>query len=271
MNFFEKAQARAYAQDILGLTGHPDQDEIRAAYKKLAFEKHPDRGEGTADDFSRIGAAYSLLKDDKGYTAADALQTAPTDTGATTIRPKASRPSRVNVSEIVDGDAPKAEHVSPRRLRTALTSRICKINENEAQECRTLLDDIPFMAEPDPDEQSLRASILDVIKTTGAPHVPHTNHLPYAIRQSGRRISYMVSAQIEKGVNRVAVPTGAFTDNRKVLPIIVRFKAPEEGIGTHNVSAATLADSFPGAKSVRIHFAVGEWPKPAAAFQRAYA
>ena len=271
MNFFEKAQARAYAQEILGLAGHPDQDEIRAAYKKLAFEKHPDRGQGTADEFARISTAYALLKDDKGYTAADALQTAPTDTGATTIRPKAQRPASVPVNAMVDEDAKAASYVSPRRLRTAMTSRICKINANEAKECRTLLDEIPFMAEPDQDEISLRASILDVIKTTGAPHVPHKNHLPYAIRQSGRRISYMVNEPIEEGVNRVAVPTGAFTDNRKVLPIIVRFKAPEEGVGTHVVAASTLAESFPGAKSVRIHFGLGEWPKPAAEAQRAYA
>jgi len=271
MNFFEKAQARAYAQEILGLKGHPDHDEIRAAYKKLAFEKHPDRGEGTAEEFARIATAYALLKDDKGYTATDALQTAPTDTGATTIHPKARRPASVPVGQVGDDEIAAADYVRPRRLRTALTSRICRINADEAQECRTLLDEIPFMAEPDPDEQSLRASILDIIKDTGAPHVPHTNHLPYAIRQSGRRISYMVSASIEEGANRVAVPTGAFTDNRKVLPIIVRFKAPEEGIGTHVVSASTLAESFPGAKSVRIHFGLGEWPKPAAAMQRAYA
>jgi len=271
MNFFEKAQARAHAQEILGLSGHPEHEEIRAAYKKLAFEKHPDRGQGTATEFTRITTAYALLKDDKGYTAADALQTAPTDTGATTIRPKARRPGSVPVSTIVDDEATAATYVSPRRLRTAMTSRICKINSDEAQECRTLLDEIPFMAEPDPDEQSLRASILDVITTTGAPHVPHTNHLPYAIRQSGRRISYMVSASIEEGVNRVAVPTGAFTDNRKVLPIMVRFKAPNEGNGTHVVTASTLADSFPGAKSVRIHFGLGEWPAPAVGTQRAYA
>lgn len=271
MNFFEKAQARAYAQETLGLAGHPDQDEIRAAYKKLAFEKHPDRGQGTADEFARISTAYALLKDDKGYTAADALRTPPTDTGATTIRPKTTRPTSVPVNKMVDEDAKAASFVSPRRLRTAMTSRICRINANEAEECRTLLDEIPFMAEPDQDEISLRASILDVIKTTGAPHVPHRNHLPYAIRQSGRRISYMVSAPIEEGVNRVAVPTGSFTDNRKVIPIIVRFKANGEGAGTHVVAASTLADSFPGAKSVRIHFGLGEWPKAAAETERTYA
>jgi len=47
MNFFEKAQARAHAQEVLGLSGHPDAEDIRAAFKKLAFEKHPDKGNGS--------------------------------------------------------------------------------------------------------------------------------------------------------------------------------------------------------------------------------
>lgn len=270
MNFFEKAQARANAQATLGLGGHPSTEEIRAAYKKKAFEKHPDRGNGTNDEFARITAAYALLKDDQGYTASDNLRPAPSDEGATTIRPKADRPDRVNIDEMF-GAGNSGSRVAPRRLRTAMTSRICKINADESQECRTLLDEIPYMAEPEADEVSLRASILDIIKSTDAPHVPHTNHLPYAIRQSGRRISYMVSAQIEEGVNRVAVPTGTFTDNRKVRPIMVRFKAEGQGIGTHVVSSATLAESFPGAKSVRIHFGLKEWPTPAVELAQTYA
>ncbi len=272
MNFFEKAQARAHALEVLGLTGHPDADDIRAAYKQLAFDKHPDRCGGTDnDEFIRIAAAYALLKEDKGYTSADRLHPAPTDTGATTFSPKARR-GNASVADILsDADDVASSYVAPRRLRTAMTSRIIKINQSDAFECRTLLDEIPFMAEPEPDEKSLRASILNVINDSGAPFVPHTNHLPYAIRQSGRRISYMVKAGIENGVNRVAVPTGAFSDNRKVLPIIVRFKAVDQGAGTHVVAAATLAESFPGAKSLRVHFGLGEWPTPAAPLNNAWA
>ena len=77
MNFFEKAVARARAQELLGLTGHPDQEEIRAGYRKLALSKHPDHGDGTDDEFARINAAYSLLKEDKGFTGADVLHTSP--------------------------------------------------------------------------------------------------------------------------------------------------------------------------------------------------
>ena len=272
MNFFEKAQARANALEVLRLTGHPDKEDIRAAFKQLVFDKHPDRGEGTDDEFARINAAYALLKEDKGFTAADMLRPARNDDGATTFEEDGSSAGSEPVSRHIDenGDISNS-YVAPRRLRTAMTSRIIKINEADASECRTLLDEIPFMAEPEPDEKSLRANIMNVIKDSGAPFVPHSNHLPYAIRQTGRRISYMVKSTIEEGVNRVAVPTGAFSDNRKVLPIIVRFKAADQGAGTHVVAASTLADSFPGARSLRVHFGLGEWPKPAVEMQNAWA
>ncbi len=261
MNFFEKAQARAHALKVLGLEGHPDADEIKAAYKKQVFEKHPDRGNGTDDDIRRIKDAYTLLKEDQGYSSADLLRRAPEDMGDTSFRS----------TEDAKFTGDPSKRVSPRRMRTAQTSRITDLGETDALECRRLLDEIDCMAESDPDEESLRASILDIIKTTDAPFVPHTNHLPYSIRQSGRSISYMVGDLIAEGVNRVAVPTGVFTDNRKVRPIIVRFKSEKEGIGTHVVPPAALAESFPGAKSVRVHFGMVSWPKSAAELDRAYA
>jgi len=269
MNFFEKAQARAHAQEVLGLYGHPDAEEIRAAFKKLAFEKHPDKGNGSAEEFAAINAAYTLLKEDKGYTAADVLRPAPTDTRSTTFRSKSRRVDGSPGSDAEDAD--RSSYVSPRRIRTVKSSRIYDVNSAAAEECRLLLDEIPFMAEPDPDEQSIRASILDAIKAMDAPHVPHTNHVPIAIRQSGRRISYLVSDKIHKGVNRVAVPTGAFSDKRKAVPVLVRFKSERDGAGTHEVTTASLAESFPGAKSVRLHFGQSEWPEPAEAPDLAYA
>ncbi len=259
MNFFEKAQARARALEILGLGGHPSPDEVRAAYKKKVFEKHPDQGGGSSEEFAEVSAAYAILKDDNGFSSADLIRPNPVETGDTTFE---NRPSGDNI-EKSEVTTERKTRIKPRRLRTGMSSRICKLGQSEALECRMLLDELPYMAEPDPDELSLRASILDIIKDTGTPHVPHTNHLPYAIRQSGRRISYMVRETIAEGANRVAVPTGVFSDNKKAAPIIVRFKSPKDGAGTHVVSAATLADSFPGARSVRIHFGLEDWPASA--------
>ena len=246
MNFFEKAQARAHALKVLGLSGHPDADEIRATYKKLVFEHHPDRTEGSEDLFHRVQAAYAILRDDTGYSSADLKRQAPGDMGDTSFRTTADPRSTV----------------TPRRVRSAMTSRITELAQADAHECRKLLDQIDDLAAPDPDETSLRASIMDVIKAAEAPFVPHTNHLPFAVRQSGRRISYLVGDYIAVGVNRVAVPTGVFTDSRKVMPAIIRFKSEKEGIGTHVVAPGTLAESFPGAKSVRVHFGHVSWPAP---------
>ncbi len=46
----------------LGLQPMADQHEIRAAWKRLAFETHPDRDGGSEADFARVRAAYDMLR-----------------------------------------------------------------------------------------------------------------------------------------------------------------------------------------------------------------
>ncbi len=53
---------RADALRALGLPPLASQADIRAAWKRLAFETHPDRICGSESDFSRIRAAYDLLR-----------------------------------------------------------------------------------------------------------------------------------------------------------------------------------------------------------------
>ena len=129
MNFFEKAQARADALKVLGLSGHPPHSEIKSAYKKMVFEFHPDRGNGTEADMHRIQRAYHLLKEDEGFTASDRLRQAPEDDSATSFR-----------------DPSKPRYGGPRPIRTARTSRIRDLNESDALECKKLLDEIDCMA-----------------------------------------------------------------------------------------------------------------------------
>jgi len=153
-------------------------------------------------------------------------------------------------------------HNTPRKPATGLSSRILEIRQSVASECRALLDEVSSLAEPDQGEVTLRKSISQAIQEFDAPHVPHSNHLPYAVRQSGRRISYLVNSGIEEGVNRVAVPTGVFCEGQDAYPAMVKFHSAKKGSGTHVVAASTLADAFPGAQSVRIHFAFDDWPEP---------
>lgn len=52
---------------VLGVTKGANADEIRSAYRKLAFRLHPDRNPGDRDkerQFKEISAAYDVLSDD---------------------------------------------------------------------------------------------------------------------------------------------------------------------------------------------------------------
>jgi DnaJ family protein A protein 2 len=50
--------------DILGISKHSTEKDIREAYRKLAFKLHPDRG-GNAEKFKEIVNAYEILKDEE--------------------------------------------------------------------------------------------------------------------------------------------------------------------------------------------------------------
>ena len=52
-------RAKAYA--ALGLTNNATQDAIKAAYRKLALQYHPDKNSEGAERFKNINAAYQLL------------------------------------------------------------------------------------------------------------------------------------------------------------------------------------------------------------------
>jgi len=56
---------------ILGVNENASQDEIRAAYKKLAMKNHPDRG-GDTKRFQEISQAYDTLSDDRKRQEYDA-------------------------------------------------------------------------------------------------------------------------------------------------------------------------------------------------------
>lgn len=63
MNFVNKYQA----QRVLNVSPDSSQDEIKAAYRKLALEVHPDKNKDKSKDeeFKKITEAYNFLKDNK--------------------------------------------------------------------------------------------------------------------------------------------------------------------------------------------------------------
>lgn len=57
-----KIQARAHALRVLGLSQNAGADEIRAAWRNIAFHDHPDHTDGDHSGFARAKAAYDLLR-----------------------------------------------------------------------------------------------------------------------------------------------------------------------------------------------------------------
>lgn len=61
---------------ILGLDKNASQEDIKKAYKKLAFENHPDKNKGNAEaenKFKDISNAYNILSDENEKSKYDAL------------------------------------------------------------------------------------------------------------------------------------------------------------------------------------------------------
>jgi len=56
--------------DILGVSKSASQDEIKAAFRRLAMEHHPDKG-GDSEKFKKINEAYQVLGEQKARTQYD--------------------------------------------------------------------------------------------------------------------------------------------------------------------------------------------------------
>lgn len=74
MTPIERISARNKALSLLGVTGNPSKSELRRAFRKLAFEMHPDHGKGTPEQFAQISDAYNFLSE----TAEDEAAPQPT-------------------------------------------------------------------------------------------------------------------------------------------------------------------------------------------------
>ena len=65
---------RYQAQQVLNVSSNSSQNEIKAAYRKLALEVHPDKSKGKSKDeeFKKITEAYNLLRDSKSQKESQA-------------------------------------------------------------------------------------------------------------------------------------------------------------------------------------------------------
>ena len=92
MSPIERVQELSEAQSILGVSASASKMEIRNAWKKLAFENHPDRTGGSDKVLADINAAYNLLSQ-----TADQVGEPANSNNVTPIRPATVRPRPVVV------------------------------------------------------------------------------------------------------------------------------------------------------------------------------
>lgn len=221
MTPIEKAQAKSAAMAALGLGGRPAADEIRAAWKRIAFRTHPDRNGGALDAFARARAAYDLLWSELPEEARGGAG-----------------------SEAGTGTRPQRRTAMGRRPRVA--ARVTEFSAEVIAHCRDVLREERGEA----DAGSARAG------TAAPPHATATlDHLPKAVHREGRCLTYVVATPLAAGTNRVALPTAILEDPRKVSPRIVSFRANASGPGDIEIPEAMRMRLFPGARSVRIRFA----------------
>ena len=110
------ARKHAQALDVLGLNQFANHTDIRAAWRKQAFETHPDRPGGSVDAFRRVNEAYEILSGSKGAKA----WTPPSETyGAPDPQPT------------VDPDRP---------ARPRIKTSIVELSQSVAELCRSELE-----------------------------------------------------------------------------------------------------------------------------------
>lgn len=63
MSPIDRISQRAAAFTVLGVSASATKEDIRKAYRKLAFDKHPDRNPDAKSEFARIALAYKFINE----------------------------------------------------------------------------------------------------------------------------------------------------------------------------------------------------------------
>jgi hypothetical protein len=95
---------RSDALRTLGLRPRATAEDVRQAFRRLAFETHPDRRKGHEDEFARIREAYEMLR--QGDTASTAAPARPSLEARVT---EVSEAMRAACRALLDEGAPALE------------------------------------------------------------------------------------------------------------------------------------------------------------------
>lgn len=229
MNPIRRVRTKTAAFQILGVGPFASASEIRAAWRKIAFTAHPDKKNGSYEQFARAKAAYDFLRSDEAGVDWSDLGRSSESPGESDVRVSAGTRPRV-------------------------TTRYVDLAPKARAECTALLEKAACSA------SSYGSS--DVVVLPGAQvrrgEARSADLIPASVGRHGRNLTYVVAAPLSPGINRVALPTAVLQNNRKVNPKIVAFLSGEAGPEEIEIPASICGSLFPGARSVRIRFGLDQ-------------
>jgi hypothetical protein len=213
-------QSLAQARDLLGLRHGASADELRAAWKRIAFETHPDRSKGRSSAFQDAWQAYNLLRQ-----------------GSQSGPPASTR------------DEPKPVCCAS-VCRPSIARRVTPLPPAVIEACTQAI----LYRNAYPGAAPLYESIdLDTGRETSGGRSA-IGCVPFALEREGRNLKFLFRGPMLKRVNKVAVPTAAFQNRRLVAPKILIFNADKGSIGEINVPAELVPQVVPGANGVALCF-----------------
>lgn len=224
MTPIERIRAKATALEALGLGHYATPVEIKEAWKRIAFDTHPDRNDTAHVAFAQAKAAYDFLREETRDLPGREAETAEA--------------------------APRKLRPGPRLgARPKVQTRTHALSPEATAACRALLDAAAK------DDGSNVVYLVGDNGRSSAPRDKSTDHVPAVVHRCGRSLTYVVSGTLAEGKNRVALPTAILEGRAKVRPMILAFLASETGAGAIRVPDDIRSTLFPGAHKVEIRFA----------------
>lgn len=240
MTPIEKSRAEEYAFQVLKVTQQAVHAEIRSAWRRRIVETHPDHNAGDDSKFQIVQAAYAVARG----KATDAAMSMLID-AAQLGDPAAFANAAANLQS------------NPRRAR--VKTRVVFFDPKAASQASA--------SSKEPVSVQLDGSAIQHVDGTALPHASGTadardEHRVQRVRQKGRRVTYIIWNSVKSGSNEVSLPKGDFRRAGEGHEIALQFASDAEGAATVTIPAEQRAAHFPGAQSVRVHFAHGADQRP---------
>ena len=240
MTPIEKSRAEEYAFHVLKISQQSVKADIRAAWRRRIVETHPDHNGGDSSQFQLVQAAYDVAKGNGSQDAmtmlADAAQlgkpAAVVETPANLQRNP--RRARVKTRVIIFDQQPTSQTPSAKPKKTVTVQ----------------LDGTTI--EHFGDAGAHKAASAEALD----------EHRVQRVRQKGRRVTYIIWNAVKPGANEVLIPKGDFRRAGEGHEIALQFASNAEGAATVTIPEEQRAAHFPGAQSVRVHFAHGADQRP---------